>query len=126
MTDRPSASARRRRPVYEYLIYLVAAVLLVYGGGSMIWDSVRSQRLRAHGLPAKATVVSITDTRSRVNGNPVVDLELTVVPSTGAAYSTSLRSAISPVDLPRYQPGMSVDVLVDRDDPRHVGLAPHR
>lgn len=108
--------------MYEVLIYVIAAVALAYGGGSLIWDSVRNQRLRANGLPAKATVVAITDTRSRVNGNPVVELQLSVVSGADAAYPASLRSAISPVDLPRYQPGMSVDVLVDRDDPQRIGL----
>lgn len=112
--------------MYEYLVYLAAALALAYGGGSLIWDSVRNHQLRANGLPAKATVVSITDTRSRVNGNPVVELRLNVVSGAGVAYPANLRTAISPVDLPRYQPGMNVDVLVDRDDPQRIGLAARR
>ena len=126
MADRPSAPNRRRRRVYEYVVYLIAALALAYGAGSLIWGSLRDQRLRNNGLAAKATVVSITDTRSRVNGNPVVELQLNVVPGTGAPYAANLRAPISPVDLPRLQQGMTVDVLVDRDDPQHIGLAPRR
>jgi hypothetical protein len=126
MADRPPAPTRRRRRVYEYVVYLVAALALAYGAGSLIWDSVRERRLRDNGLPAKATVVSISDTRSRVNGNPVVELQLNVVPSTGAPYPANLRGPISTVDLPRVQPGMTVDVVVDRDDPQHIGLAARR
>lgn len=105
----------------EVLVYLAAAAMLVFGLGPMVLDGLRSHRLKANGLPAKATVLSITDTRSRVNGNPVVDLSLSVE-SGGAAYTAGLRAAISPVDLPRYQPGQTVDILVDRNDRQHVGL----
>lgn len=105
----------------EVLVYLAAAAMLVFGLGPMALDGLRNHRLKANGLPAKATVLSITDTRSRVNGNPVVALSLSVG-SGGGAYTAGLRAAISPVDLTRYQPGQTIDVLVDPDDRLHLGL----
>lgn len=107
----------------EYLVYAAVAAMFVFGLGPMLWSGVRDHLLQANGVPAKATVLVITDTRSRVNGNPVVDLQLRVTGEGGQTYEASLRTAISPVDLPRYQPGLTVDLRVDREDRQRVVLA---
>ncbi len=107
----------------EYLVYAAVAAMFVFGLGPMLWSSLRARRLRALGLPARARVLTITDTRSRVNGNPVVELQLSVETAGGQTYTTLLRTAISPVDLPRHQPGMMLEVVVDRQDRQRVVLA---
>jgi len=107
----------------EYLVYAAVAMMFVFGLGPMLWNGVRDHRLQTQGLPAKAKVLTITDTRSRVNGNPVVDLQLSLAAEGGQPYAVSLRTAISPVDLPRFQPGLTVDVVVDREDRQRVALA---
>lgn len=107
----------------EYLVYAAVAAMFIFGLGPMLWGNWRDRRLRADGLPAKATVLAITDTRSRVNGNPVVDLQLSVQASADHTYTTQLRATISPVDLPRYQPGMTVNVVADPEDRQRVVLA---
>lgn len=110
----------------EILVYAAAALMFVFGLGPMIWNGVRDHRLQSNGLPAKAQVLQITDTRSRVNNNPVVDLEFSVSKASGETYPVSLRTAVSPVDLPRLQPGMTVDLVVDRNNPQRVALAKSR
>jgi hypothetical protein len=66
------------------------------------------------------------DTRSKVNGNPVVNLQSSVRAPNGETYPAGLRTAISPVDLPRFQPGLTVDVVVDKDDRQRLAIARKR
>jgi hypothetical protein len=113
----------RRRPMIEYLVYAAVALMFIFGLGPMVWNGWRDHQLQTHGQQAKAKVLVITDTRSRINNNPVVDLQFSVMTEDGQSYAASLRTAISPVDLPRYQPGMTVDLVVDRKDPQRVALA---
>jgi hypothetical protein len=116
----------RYRWMIEYIVYFAVAMMFVFGLMPLLWDGVRNHFLQANGLPTQAKVLVIEDTRSKVNGNPVVDLQLSVRAPGGETYAASLRTAISPVDLPRFQPGMTVDVVVDKENPQRLAIAKRR
>jgi hypothetical protein len=111
------------KSLYTALVYAAVAAMFVFGLGPLLWDAWQDRQLQSDGLRSRAEVLSITDTRSRVNGNPVVELRLRIGTETGAPYEATLRAPISPVDLPRVQPGLKVDVMVHRDDRLRVALA---
>jgi hypothetical protein len=107
-------------------LFGLAAVALLTGC-SMI-DSMsgvtEAKRLRETGLPASATILRIWDTGITVNDDPVIGLEVEVIRPDGApVYAATIpKSLISRLDVPRFQPGLTVAVRVDPQDPAVVAL----
>lgn len=82
-----------------------------------------TRALQASGVPAQATIVSISDSGITLNEDPVVDFVLEVRGQDGGApYRATTRSPISRLDVPRFQPGATVPVKVDPRNPAHVVL----
>lgn len=108
------------------LLLLALVIFLAVGqksqGGAASFDYSHTQRTLASGTPAKARVISLRDTGGRLNANPSIEFELEVTPGNGAAFRATTRAIISTVELPRYQPGSTVDVRYDPADPRSVAL----
>jgi hypothetical protein len=74
--------------------------------------------LKAHGVEADATILSISDTGVTLNKNPYVKLRLRVEPLGMAAYETEAKALVSRVTLPR--PGDGVRVKFDPNKPEDV------
>lgn len=83
-------------------VFCFIASLLV-GGFSNI-------SIMAKGRDAEATVLSITDTGSTVNDNPILDFSLEVRPPDAGAFKAVARKNVSLIDLPSIQPGKTVHV----------------
>jgi len=74
--------------------------------------------------PADATVLSVSDTGVTLNDiYPYVQMELEVRPQGRPAYRMSSKFLINRLDIPRYQPGSVIGVVVDKNDPNNVALA---
>jgi hypothetical protein len=54
-----------------------------------------------NGLEASADVLSVTDTGATINMNPVVELELHVIPAAGAAFEATAYTMVSRIAVPR-------------------------
>jgi len=54
-----------------------------------------------NGLEASADVLSVADTGATVNMNPVVEMKLHVIPTTGAAFEATARTMVSRIAVPR-------------------------
>lgn len=79
-------------------------------------------QLRATGLPTQARVLGIADTGALLNFDPVVQLQLEVIPPRGGAnYLTELRSVVSKIAVPRV--GDVLPVVVDAANPHALALA---
>lgn len=74
------------------------------------------------GLLAKARIIEIKDTGSRVNYDPRVRIKLEVQPESGAVFQAETEMVVSVVDLPRLQPGATVSVKYDPENRAHVSL----
>ena len=85
------------------------------------FDYSHLQRTLETGMSAKARVLKIRDTGQRTNRNPFVELLVEVQPATGPAFTATTRATISIVDVPRFQPGASIDVKYDPAD--HASVA---
>ena len=77
---------------------------------------VRDERLRADGLPGRATVVSIDDRGGTINNDPIVHFELDVAVGATPPYRAQTSMRVSRLDIPRIQPGCELDVRVDPTD----------
>jgi len=53
------------------------------------------------GMPAKAKVISIQDTGTLINNDPVVRLTLEVIPAYGAPFQVTGDSPVSKISVPR-------------------------
>jgi hypothetical protein len=69
-----------------------------------------------------ARVVDISSTGTRINDNPVAELQLVVATSSRSPYSTRTRALIDQVRLPQFQPGNVVVVLQEKADQPAVTL----
>jgi hypothetical protein len=76
--------------------------------------------LNQTGMPASAEVMSIADTGMLVNYNPVVKMLLKVTPQYGAAFESTVETAVSKIAIPRvgdkinikYNPANTAEVLI--------------
>ena len=99
-------------------------VALMIGGMLylFLFPEYEQDQLRKTGLPAKGTIMSIDDTGNRYNDQPQVNVHLRVEPEGKPKYETDVTMIISPVYLPQFQPGKTVDVKYDPQDPSKVAI----
>ena len=83
--------------------------------GAIVVGAVTNRALRKEGLPAEAKILSISDTGTTINENPVVRLRLEVHPQDGLPFETEAEQLISRLQVPMIQPGMTVPVKYDPD-----------
>ena len=70
--------------------------------------------------PGSATVTAISDTGTRINESPVVELDLMVTVAGREPYPVKHRQVISPVVMAGFQPGSTLTVRVDPADPSKI------
>jgi len=111
---------------------VVGTILVVVFFGIIItafWFAWRPQvqrnRLVRQGVAAWGTILSIQETGWTVQGNyGQAKLRLSVEPPDGSSpYEVETRSLINRFDIPQYQPGTRVQVVIDPRDPQKVAIA---
>jgi hypothetical protein len=111
-----------------HLALILAAIAL---GGCALADRMsgvaEAKRLQEAGVPASARVVKLWDTGITVNDDPVIGLEVEVAREDGSVYTATIpKSLISRLDVPQFQPGQTVSVRIDPQDPSLVALDVYR
>ncbi|CAG0935805.1 hypothetical protein TFLX_04655 [Thermoflexales bacterium] len=114
------ALAEPRKNEALYLLLLAAGSALFLWGmfSGFLTTPGNYRRLKAHGVEAEATILSISDTGATVNKNPYVKLRLRVEPLGIAAYETEVKAMVSRISIPR--PGDGVRVKFDPNKPEDV------
>jgi Protein of unknown function (DUF3592) len=98
---------------------------ILIGGFWVAWrPQVQRNRLAKNGTAAEATILSIRETGWTVQGNyGIAKLTLSVEPPDGGeAYETETRAMINRFDIPAFQPGARVNVVIDPKDPKTVAV----
>jgi hypothetical protein len=80
-------------------------------------------RLAQEGLRGTARIVSVRDTGTRLNDAPMLELDVMVSVEGRAPYAARLQEVIPLHQLGAMQPGTSIGVLVDRQDPTQIVAA---
>jgi len=83
----------------------------------------REQELLRSGRVGRATVSGVRQTGTFVNDNPECELELQVSVDGGDPYRVTHRQVLAMIALPGFQPGASVPVRVDPEDPLNLVIA---
>jgi hypothetical protein len=91
--------------------------------GQMASDGQKAQYLMQSGRVGTATVAGVRQTGTFVNNNPECELDLQVVVDSGTPYPVTHRQVLAMVALPGFQPGASVPVRVDPNDPQSLIIA---
>ena len=89
------------------------------GANAMAGQQERLQLIQT-GADGTADVLSVQDTGGTVNGNPVVQIHMTVTPSTGESYDVSYQTMVSRIAVPRV--GDKVRVKYAPENPQHVAI----
>jgi len=72
------------------------------------------------GMDATAEVLSIQDTGSLINMNPVVVLQLKVQPTVGAEFTTTAQTMVSKIAIPRV--GDKIKIKYNPADPSQIAV----
>ena len=91
--------------------------------GQTATDGRKAQHLMQAGRVGTATVAGVRQTGTFVNNNPECELDLQVTVDGGVPYAVAHRQVLAMVALPGFQPGASVPVRVDPDDPDSLIIA---
>ena len=97
------------------LITVLMVILIVFN--SMRSDSrlaAEEARILREGIAARARVKDIRPTSSQYEGDPEVALTLDVMAD--EPFEVVFKTTLSPVYIPRFQPGAILDVRFDRLD----------
>lgn len=114
--------------VRDALAFLVVAIMLA---GCAVADRMsgvsEAKRLQETGTPATARILKLWDTGITVNDDPVIGLEVEITREDGSVYTATIpKSLISRLDVPQFQPGMSIGVRIDPQDPAKVATDVYR
>ena len=87
-------------------------------GQAAINDVNNMNWIAQNGHTAKAEVLSVTDTGTTINMNPVLELALTVIPAVGGAFDTTTRTMVSRIAVPRK--GDRINIKYNPADPSQI------
>jgi hypothetical protein len=109
-------------------ILLLSAVLFV---GCTLADRMsgvsEAKRLQEAGTPATARILKIWDTGITVNDDPVIGMEVEIAREDGSVYTATIpKSLISRLDVPQFQPGLTIGVRIDPLDSAKVAIDVYR
>lgn len=90
--------------------------------GPIIRGALRNRRLRRHGGTAKATVVSVQQTSTQINDQPVCDIVLRIEPEGEEPFEATSRQVVALTTLVELTRGAVVTVRYDPRDRRKVVL----
>ena len=102
-------------------IFIVLSGCITLRMDSLTGEDTASE-VRANGLPATATVLKIWETGIRINNNPVVGFLLEVHAEGLLPYKAETKALISILRIPQIQPGATLKVKYNPDDPMQVAL----
>jgi hypothetical protein len=109
------------RKVTIFVFAVLFFVLLVFFGPMYLRDREEKRILR-DGVATTARVKGIHPTGNLHNDQPEVRITLDVDVDGGETFEGEVTTIMSPVYLPRFQPGLVVEVRFDPNDRRKVAL----
>lgn len=91
--------------------------------GDMQAEGQKAQHLMANGRVGSATITAIRQTGMFVNENPQIEMDLQVSLDGTAPYAATHRQVVAMIAIPSFQPGATVPVRVDPQDPQSLIVA---
>jgi hypothetical protein len=103
-------------------IFGLISLIFVVVFGLMLRRWLIKQKVLQTGVGATATIVSIRDTGTRINDNPVIAMQLQVQPSGAPSFQAEIKETVSILQIPQFQPGAQLEVKYDPAQPTNVAI----
>lgn len=105
----------------------IFSVIFISIFGGVFWSVLFKpmmirRRLEKNGVPAAAKIVQLNDTGVTVNNSPQVKLLLEVSSPVGGTYMVETKQIISRLQIPLFQPGTVLPVIIDPNDKNLITL----
>lgn len=108
-------------PAFAALILFVLLFTFLQAGSFVIgWRE--KEAIRAKGVPAKATIMGVSDTGTMVNDQPLLRIELEVQPPYDSRFTTTVEYIVPYSVLPQMVPGKVIQVFY-LEETKEVALA---
>jgi hypothetical protein len=113
-------------PILRFGFYLTAAILAVVAVGLLFWGRkwqrgyAEAQRIKAQGVPGRATIVGMRQTGVHVNEQPQVELRLQVEDPMYGSRQVTLKEYVPLMMLGVLSSGRPLPVKVDPANPNNV------
>lgn len=88
----------------------------------MMAQQTAAANIAMNGTPAKASVVEVRQTGGMVNFQPMVEVDLNVMPEGLPPYPVTVKQVLEQIYLPKAIAGAMVNVKVDAEDPGTVWI----
>ena len=122
-TKRLTEQAKEIQKTHDVGAQLADAQASMKGAQEMMAAQTAAANASVDGIDGTATVTAIDNGGGMVNLQPLVVLELTVMVPGRPPYPATVKQAIAAPLLAQVQPGQTVAVKVDREDPAIVHVA---
>jgi len=104
-----------QQPFFQAAFWVILFVFGLVGAGAFaVASSVTGKRLYRqiveNGRDAEARLINVTDTGTRINECPLLNVSMEVQPPDAPSFYHETRMTISIVDIPKIQPGKAVRV----------------
>jgi hypothetical protein len=101
------------------VVVVIAAIVV----GGLVMNGMKNRNLLSHGEPATAVILKVWETGTVMNEtNPQIGLLLEVRPANRAPYQAETKMFISMIQVPQFQPGVTLAVKFDPADPSKVAV----
>jgi len=103
-------------------IFLSVILFAVFQVGSFGIGWLEKEKTRKKGIPAKASVLSVSDTGTMVNNQPLLRIGLEVQPPYDSRFTATVEYIVPYSFLPQVQPGNTLQVFY-LEDTKDVAIA---
>jgi hypothetical protein len=107
------------------IIVVIISAVIVFCFWFFFWSEAKRFNILKRGVPAEATILEVKETGITLQSNyPVAKLLLEVRPREGEPYQAWTKCAVNRFDIPAFQPGAMVRVVIDPRHPKRVAVEP--
>jgi hypothetical protein len=92
------------------------------GAQEMMAQQTAAANAALTGIDGTATIVAVRQGKAMVNYQPMLEIDLTVIPAGGMPYPATVKQVTPQVHLGQAQAGASVHVKIAQDDPASVWI----
>lgn len=103
-------------------VFFFCVLFAILFAGSFAIGAREKEKIQKQGIPAKAMVISLTDTSTTVNDQPLMKIELEVQPPCDSRFVTTVEYVVPFPLLVQLQPGSDVKIFY-LEETKEVALA---
>lgn len=99
----------------EISLWLILTVGIALAGfffmiAGIISEAISNKHILSKGQSIKAKIISVKDTKTRINNNPVLEFTLEVKTPDQGTFKTEAQKLVSIADLTKYEAGAMIEV----------------